>query len=488
MFKKLLSKIDQINPAEKWRWLMVTIVLKGILFLFLAFYFQKNWEPEKVVSGIAIHSGDTNSYLRPILDVVAGNGYTSICRMPGILPIYGPLAAVFGPTSAEAALVIIQFLFASIAVYILALWALDLSKSKRAFLATLVLGSMSTFVAVWDHYIYMESFSVSALIIGLYLLHRSSKNPAWSLIAGAGLLLAWCVFLRPILIMVIPIAALFVFFGNSSSLPWITRIKHSSIFILPLLVFIGIWSSYTKAKTGERIFLQGSFEQCYRQMPEHHLHLRDLMIAWGGDFQEWSENTEFAWFIRKKENQKFQFPDRVFTSAYNLDSLKVLRANYQLASADRDTSAQVKSLAMAKVIDSSDRFLESFKREKGFDFYVKNRLLLLKKFIVPGHVDNLPFLSVNQMTPDQLVVKLWSVILFHLVFIFGSIAAVYLFFTQLRSYYLLAGVALATIFLLGPVLGFIEQRYLVPAYPLLLICLINAISVFFGRWKVFQAQ
>lgn len=487
MIKKLVSKIDQIDPAEKWRWLMVTIVLKGILFLFLAFYFQKNWEPEKVISGIAIHSGDTNSYLRPILDVVEGNGYTSICRMPGILPIYGPLAAVFGAKSAEAVLVIIQFLFASVAVYITARWAFDLSRSKRAFLATLIFASLSTFVAVWDHYIYMESFSVSALIIGLYLLHKASQSLKWSYIWVAGLLLAWCVFLRPILIMVIPIAALYVCFGYVTSISWMSRLKRTFLFVIPLIVLIAAWSSYTKAKTGERIFLQGSFEQCYRQMPEHHLHLRDLMIAWGGDFQEWSENTEFSWFLRKKENTKFQFPDRVFTSAYNLDSLKVLRENYQLAAPDTDTTSEAKALAMAKVIDSSDRFLKSFKDEKALDFYVKNRLLLLKKFIVPGHVDNLPFLSVNQMTPDQLLVKLWSVILFHLVFILGSIAAIYLFFTQLKSYYLLAGVALATIFLLGPILGFIEQRYLVPAYPLLLICLINAISAFFGRWKVFQA-
>lgn len=488
MIKKIASIIDQINPAEKWRWLMMTIFLKGAVFLFLAFYFQKNWEPEKVIAGIAIHSGDTNSYLRPILDVVAGNGYTSICRMPGILPIYGPLAAVFGAKSAEAFLVIIQFLFASLAVYITARWAFELSRSKRAFLATLVLMSLSTFVAVWDHYIYMESFAVSALVIGLYLLHKASQSLKWSFIWGAGFLLAWCVFLRPILIMVLPIAALYVFFGYMTSLAWMSRVKRTLIFVLPLIVFVAAWSSYTKARTGERIFLQGSFEQCYRQMPEHHLHLRDLMIAWGGDFQEWSENTEFAWFIRKKENTKFHFPDRVFTSAYNLDSLKVLRENYQLAAPETDTTSEVKALAMAKVIDSSDRFLKSFKEEKTLDFYLKNRALLLKKFIVPGHVDNLPFLSVNQMSPDQLVVKLWSVILFHLVFILGTTAAVYLFFTQMKSYFLLSGVALATIFLLGPILGYIEQRYLVPAYPLLLICLVNAISFFFARWKVFQAK
>ncbi|MEN9347540.1 MAG: hypothetical protein RLZZ77_1051 [Bacteroidota bacterium] len=487
MLKRLLFSIDQLQPLDRGRWLAVIALLKGILFALLAFYFAKNWEAEKIVSGIAIHSGDTNSYLRPILDVIKGNGYTSICRMPGLLPIYAPLALLFGNTAGEAALVVVQFFLAVIAVYTLAKWTFDISGSKRAFLAVLILASLSTFTGVWDHYIYMESLSVSALIIGLYQVKQFLANNQWSYLWQAAILLAWCVFLRPILIMVFPVVLVYVlahFYGKTS---FVSKVKRLVVLIFPLLLSIGIWSAYSKNRTGERIILQGSFEQCYRQMPEHHLHVRDLMIAWGGDFQEWSENTEFAWFIRKKENKTFVFPDRIYTSAYNLDSLKVLRQQYQLAANDTLTAEQ-RGIAMAKVIDASDRFLASFKKEKPFDYWVKNRILLLKKFIVPGHVDNLPFVSVNQMSADQFLIKLWSVILFHLVLVLGTLSALYLFFTQMKHYWLLAGFALATIFLLGPVLGFIEQRYLVPAYPLLLVCLVNFISSFFGRWKFFQAK
>jgi len=487
MIQRLLRFIQTIDPSQRGKWLLIVAGLKALIFVFLAFYFSKNWEPEKVVAGIAIHSGDTNSYLHPIIDAINGNGYTSICRMPGLLPIYGPLAYVFGPQTGEAVLVLLQFVLATIAVYTLSWWSYLLSASKRTFLAVLILASLSTFTAVWDHYIYMESLGVSALIIALYQVHSYVQKQKYKSLWLASVLLAWCVFLRPILLMVFPIVALFLLFHFYGKTSVFDKLKRVLILVLPLSLSIALWSSYTKSRTGERIFLQGSFEQCYRQMPEHHLHVRDLIIAWGGDFQEWSENTEFAWFIRKKENKKFVFPARVFASAYNLDSLQALRLNYQLAASDSLSSEQ-KNVAMAKVIDSSDRFLESFKKEKPLDFWLKNRLLLLKKFIVPGHVDNLPFVSVNQMSPDQLIMKLWSVLLFHLVMILGTLSAVYLFFTQMKSYWLLAGFALATIFLLGPVLGFIEQRYLVPAYPLLLVCLVNSVSSFFGRRKFFQAK
>lgn len=466
---KWLMRLDGIQPERPAVWLALVVLIKGLFFLYFAFQFQHHWPVHLLVEKWAVLSGDSRSYFEPINAWLKGDGYTGACRMPGVLPIYAPLVLVFGENSAKVALVVLQWAFASVAIYLFALAIYRYCSSKRVFISVLLLLAISTFVGIWDHYLYMESLAVSALMCSTFFLQRMWSSKRKSAALFAGVFLAWAIFLRPVFIMFVPIIAGIILLHRASRTQKLVALIGV---VLPLTLALTAWNVRNYNKFGRIIFMQDAFDQCYAQMKTHHLHLRDLMIAWGGDFQEWSVGTEFAFFLNKKDNPSFVFPKHVFTSACNQDSLVDLRKNYQLSLID----SPQRLAAIAKVSESAIRFKEAYIKEKPVRYYCLNRLELLRKFIAGGRVDNLPLAAKNKMTTDQWLMKMGSTMLFSAVMLLGTLAAVVLSFQKKSMLWWLAGIPLSTIVLLGPALGFIEQRYLVPVYPFLVACICLCIS------------
>jgi hypothetical protein len=475
-FQKWLRQLDAIQPERTAVWLTVVFCIKGLLFVYFAFQFQQHWPKHLLVNNWAVLSGDSRSYFEPVNAWLNGNGYSGACRMPGILPVYAPLAWLLGESAAKVVLVFIQWAFASLAIYLFALAMFRFSQSKRVFYAVLFVLASSTFVGIWDHYLYMESLAVSSLLCASYWLERmwsgKSKNAAFLM----GVFLAWAIFLRPVLIMFVPLLA-GIFIVHRTSLQ--QKIKWMVLVFLPLVIALSAWNVRNYTQFGRVIVMQDEFDRCYAQMKTHHLHLRDLVIAWGGDFQEWSAGTEFAYFLQKKEAPTYRFPDHVYSSVCNVDSLVELRRNYQLSLIDSPERMQ----AVAKVSASAIRFRDAYIQEKPIRFYLINRLELLRKFIAGGRVDNLPLAAKENMSIDQWAMKLFSTALFMGVMLFGAASAILLSFRKKSMLWWLAGIPLSTIVLLGPVLGFIEQRYLVPVYPFLVACIALCLHFYWPKQK-----
>ncbi len=473
--------------TAKWKWLALALLLKTIIFAYFAYEFQSNWEARHIQNGVVIFYKDSFTYYIPVEEWVDGKGYRGACRMPGFLPIYAPLYSLFGADAARLIMIILQVLLDAIATYLIALWAFRIRPERVVFLFTFAIAAFSSFVSIWNNYALSDSWAVSTLIFAFYFLQCYGADRRWSQLLIAGIWMCWSIFFRPIHLLALPVVAVYLFILHGALFTRTLRlVKMGSVFLLPLTICISCWTWRNHAVYGRWIPLQDDPSVCYYNLQDFHLALRDNIIAWGMDFQEWSLQTEFAWFLDAKNDEPCPISQRVFTSYFNADSLEVLKSNYQLALASENSDSIEFASRRAQVIQSSQAFLASYQEEKPLDYYVFNRLRLLRLFLFSGRVDNLPLPARQDMSHSQFFIKLSCLLMLTAVIVLGLLGT---FVQILRSsgadrWLLLYPVL--HILVLGAILGYPEQRYLTPAYPFLVAAsamLLAAMRGAFRTWR-----
>ena len=240
----------EFSKKELRKWTLIALAIKLFMFGWFAFNVYHYWEAGKVHHVIAAIQGDTKTYYNPAEDFVQGQGYTSICRMPGILPIYAPISYFSGPPAAKISMIVIQFLCSVISVVLLGWIASVLFRNKKAMGLTIILYGVSTFVSIWDHFLMSDSLSISFLIFSIYFLIRYLQQGKLLTLLWSGLFITWSVFLRQIDIVVILIAGLILIVYQWNKFGRI--FKSAIVFAMPFVFFIGTWTYYNYQKTSEK--------------------------------------------------------------------------------------------------------------------------------------------------------------------------------------------------------------------------------------------
>lgn len=445
------------------KWLSIAFVIKLVLFIFFAINFKQNWPAEWVTNGLFINTGDTPGYYVPLESFANGHGYDSYCRMPGLLPFYAPLRLFFDEGAAKAGIVVFQFFLGVISVYLLAQIAQFVLKSPRAFYWTFFIYAFSSFVSIWDHYGMSESFGTSLLIFSIYFLTRYKTRPSGWYIFFCGLFLTWSVFFRAIHGILIPVVILFFLFDRKQLA---LTFKHTLQFLCPVVLFLGIWTYKNYTQYGKPVVLTGSVFDCTGFLSREHIAIRELIIAWGGDYQPWSKGSEAEWFFQSTVSDKAAAPNKrdVYTSAYNLDSLLTLRSLYEKGKSDT-LSADLKENYNKLVLSKSRSYVDSYVKEHAFNYYVVNKLLILKKILIPSRLDDLPLPALSSMNLFQKLTKIFYFLLLIFIGIAGIAGGIIALIRGNRW----AMIPLILITLIGIVFGFVEQRYLAPSYPFFVI-------------------
>jgi hypothetical protein len=465
-----LRFFDKYATAIKW--FSVAVSIKLVLFVLFAVNFIQNWPADWITNFIFILSGDTTGYYVPIESFVNGNGYYSFCRMPGLLPIYGPLYFLFGEVWGKTLVIVLQFLTSALSVYVLARTAELVFNNKRIFYISFFLYAISSFVSIWDHYGYSDSFATSFMIFTFYFFVRYAQERNLKHLFLSGAFMTWSLFFRPINGLVYGCFAFILFILLIKDFKLL--IRAGFLFVLPCIVSIGIWASYNYHMHKRFILLQGSFSDCYvAALTNDHLAIRDLIIAWGGDFQEWSIGTEAEWFFSKKMNYKAKnfFTPSTYTSGYNLDSLINLKVAYDSIRSKVPPPDSVKQALVNKIVRSAGAYKKSYQSEHAFRFYILNRVKFLQRFMFPTRLDNLPFPKVSDMKLYQKLTKAGYLVLLNLVSLLGLIG-IFVSFSRKNLYVI---IPLSIVFIVACLLGFVEQRYLLPAYPF--FCIYSAVTL-----------
>jgi len=367
-------------------------------------------------------------------------------------------------------MIVLQILFDAIATYALAMIAYRMRAKRAVFYTAFMLASISTFVSVWNNYAVSDSFAVATLIFAFYALQQYTTDKKNKTLFIAGLWLCWTIFFRPIHLIAAPCMGLYLLaFWHPAWKAWWLNTRRTLLFASTLIVALSAWSWRNYLAYQKWIPLQEDPSVCYYNLQDYHLALRDNILAWGCDFQEWSLNTEFAWFLDANDQRPCPLPNRVFTTRFNADSLQVLKNNYQNAlTAERNGLPTFEALR-AEVIRQSDAFKDSYVSEKPMEYYGINRLRLLRLFLFSGRVDNLPLPARSEMNLFQFAFKSFYLLLLSGVIVCGLVGCCISLGRSFQSNRFLLVYPILHIVALGAVLGYAEQRYLTPAYPFLIV-------------------
>jgi hypothetical protein len=466
MFESRLS--IPLSNREERKFIFALVVFKCLLFAYLFFQYSSYWQSGPV-EGLAVHAGDTSGYFNPAESLAQGAGFTSVCRMPAFVPIYSLFSAMFNPFAAYQFIVVLQFLLGVCSVVWVARIAGHLAQNKRAYYLAGIIYASSLLIAVWDPMLLSDSLGNSFLILAFYLAIRFNNEGNWKLVFWASLFLTWSIFFRQIHILFIPVLYFLmlkkeVFF------------KTSLLFATPILLAFGSWTAYNYSKTNRFIPLVDSFSSCYGYMPEQLVAIRDLVIAWGEDCQPWVPSSASNYLIAKDGCTSSPLNERHYTTAYGAEEMQQLKEDYRrfyykLEGAPKDSLGY-------EILSRAKKYKQVYAHEHPSDYYIFNRFRLMKQFLLPARIDNIPGPSFAQMNVIQKGMKICSYSLLLLVNALALVLFIPVILKDLKNrWWLITGWLL--FFVLGGVLGFIEQRYLVPCY--FFFAIIVAVGI--SSWK-----
>jgi len=466
MFKSRLN--IPLSTKEERNFIFALLVFKCLLFSYLFFQYTNYWQAG-YVEGIAVHAGDTSGYFVPAESLAQGAGYTSVCRMPAFVPIYSWFSALFNPYAAYQFVVVLQFLLGVCSVVWVARIAGYLAQNKRAYYMAGIIYASSLLIAVWDPMLLSDSFGNSFLIFAFYLAIRFTNEMNWKLVFWASFFLTWSIFFRQIHILLIPVVYFLmlkkeVFF------------RLTLLFAAPILFAFGSWTAYNYSKMNRFIPLVDSFSSCYGYMPEELVAIRDLVIAWGEDCQPWVPNSASNYLIAKEGCTVSPLNERHYTMAYGAAEMKQLKEDYyrfyyELQGARKDSLGN-------EIVSQAKKYKQFYAHEHPSDYYVLNRFRLMKQFLFPARIDNIPGPAFAQMNFIQKGVKIGSFVLLLFVNFLALVLFIPVILKDLKGRWWLLSSWILFVVLAG-VLGFIEQRYLVPCYFFFTIIVAVGIS----SWK-----
>jgi hypothetical protein len=389
--------------------------------------------------------------------------------MPAFVPIYSGVSALFNPYVAYQFVIALQFIFGVLSVVWVARIAGHLAQNKRAYYIAGIIYASSLLIAVWEPMLLSDSFGNSFLILAFYLGIRFKNELNWKLVFWASFFLTWSIFFRQIHVLFIPVL---YFLMLKKEVFW----KTSFLFAIPFALAFGSWTTYNYSKTNRFIPLVDSFSSCYGYMPEELVAIRDLVIAWGEDSQPWVPNSASNYLIAKDGCTSSPLNARHYTTAYGAEEMRQLKEDYhhfyyELEGTSKDSLGN-------EIVSRARKYKSAYMHEHPSDYFVLNRFRLMKQFLFPARIDNIPGPAFAQMNVVQKIVKVWS----YGLLLFVNLLALILFIPVILKdwkdrWWLVSSWFLFVV--LGGVLGFIEQRYLVPCYFFFTIIVAVGIS----SWK-----
>jgi len=475
-----MKRLQQISTISLKQWIASVVIFKVLMFVYFAFQYYYYWESERIVNGIAIETGDTFGYYRPATDLANGLKYENLCRMPGVVPLYTPVAALVGEQNAKVWMVFCQLILSIISIFILAQWAQDIFKGKFIFELILILYTLSSFTSVFDHLMMADSLSISFFIFFLYFLNKGIGLEKWKFFLFAGAFLAWSVFLRQIMLVVYPIAGLLMLHHFKAELK--KMLLFGGLIVAPLVIAIGLWSQHTLGVSGRRIFLAIPVEECYSTYTKEYQAAAGLLIDMGYGEPFWTEGSLPQWFFRSDSTAKIpQIPNRHFDDLFSKKDLIELRNEYR---AFARLSSKQRSEAGDHLRNEIEKTRTEYKHNHKLDYYVLNKLRHARIFLMPLKLENIPGPSFQDMSMFQKSVKLFYLLFFSIIAPLGLLVLTYLLFKLTWSQRIWIMFPLSIFITLTFVLGFVEQRYFAPIYPFCIVGLSVVVSNLLKRTEV----
>lgn len=475
--KKILFK----NPESPAYWLILAIIIKGIIpFAWL----MHSTLPCEIPGFWGGTGGDTDSYVVPINHWLAHGVYKPDFRMPGYGVVFMFFRLVFTTPNACNALIILQFLLASVTVYYLALAARNIFHNDTVFYISFYLYLISNFPNFFDGFILTESLTTSFIIFSVFFFTKyfSSKKILYLFLSSV--FLGWAIFMRPGFSILLPVFALVIIFQRRSDI--FKNIKYGILFLLPFTVFDGMWT-YRNYREFHKI-IPLSYIGNYPNIAASYLEPMFYFVqSWGGGYSFTNNVVDLDWFDytyggRIKPTHIDSLPDNIYTSKYNKDSLlhlKKLIQGLQNPAIDSNTA----NAYQRELIRKFKMYQKSFKDEKPFVYYVLTPIKLTGIILYGSYTKR--YLDRGQtLGIINPLLRIFANGLYLAILLLGLTGMIMLLFSGFRQnilYLFLALIPLYTILIHAVVLRVPDNRFIMPAWPYIIICAAYMIPLLYAK-------
>ena len=470
------------NTSNSLFWISAAFLIKGIIFICLLSKHNISFIPG--FWGEANAGSDSPSYILPTEHLLKFGSYFPNDRMPGYSFLYLPFAALFERATACNIIILLQFSFAALSVYSLALISKYIFKSDTIFYITFLLYSISTYTSLYDSQIYSESFATSFFIFSAFYLVKyiSIPAPPKRYLFLSGLCMTELIFLRPVFVPILVLCTLILlYFLIKQGIKPIAG--YLLLFLLPFILIDGSW-------TFRNYITQKKIIPLYSTIPDYKysykLALTQFVGSWGGSLVWWDQGSEIRWFGLKSKissddsinDATIKIPEYIYTSKFNHDSLVHLKQEITLLNAGVSDSITSKAIN-TEVEEKCRAYRQSIKSEHPFLFYIKAPIILVKKFLINSQAYTLFSESFSQLSYVKKAIKLFYVFLYYATLLLGFIGMLLLIKKLFKVHLLLLLILSIVIYTIGIhviIFRTCENRYFVPAFPFMLICAAYAIT------------
>lgn len=480
-----------LRKTENWIfWILLALLVKGLFFCFLLY---TNTIQHTYPGFWGAIGADTHDYLAPIENLIIKGEYTPDHRMPGYGIIYLPILLFFSKTVALNFLITFQYLAAAVSVYLLALIAKHIFLSDKYFYVVYYLFLISVYSNFYDIFLLTESLTCSFLIFTNYFFIRAfleKKNLCYFI---SGVFLTEVIFLRPVFFPLLFLYLIMIIWNNFPVRK--TVLSAILFFTIPLSIVELGWVLHNY-KQHNRIqllmdtFLPGELNENYYKPS------LEFCQSWGGNYIWWKEGNPIRWFgvginetgdsldsLIKKE--KIKIPKDIYTSKFNTDSLMVLRNLISEIKKEEMYSRSIEVEKKEKIVKLLfNKYTKSIKAEKSFIYNIKSRINYCKYYFLTTRSNN-PF--ANSKNYFFLLLKKAEFFYYGFILVSGIIGIILLIieFLKNRLILIVIGIPIYTILIHPFVLRLIENRYLMPSYPFLILssgyCIIHILTFLKNR-------
>lgn len=480
--KQTLKAFFFRRTDSPWFWLLFALAIKGTLFLAVILN-----HPYHDIPGIFVATmGDDSSYLNPIDNFLQHGSYQPDYRMPGYGIVYLFFRLFFAQAGACNALAILQLILTSIGVYCLALTAKNIFKKDSIFYLTFYVYLISSFSDFFDAYIGSEGLCIPVLILGIYFFTRFAQEQKSKYLFYSGLLITWTMFIRPIFGGLEVLCCLLIVLQKQ--LVFRIRMRHVLIFLIPFILFEGAWIFRNFEVHKKLVPFNGTGSPFYPYAANSYIEpFFDFAQSWGGVCSFTDNPPDVNWFHYYYKGMPpiiryDSLPDYIYTSAFNKDSLMYLRrmiVALQNPAIDSSTALTYQFLLKTKL----KTYKLSVEREKPFRYFVLAPLKIMGVFLY-GPETRL-YLQRGKVFPGfGQVVVIFNNLIYLVILLLGLIGSILLIICDLkRMKYLLIipFIPFYTILMHTVIFRLHFNRYLMPAYPFIIICSAYIISLIYER-------
>jgi hypothetical protein len=479
------------SPYKYVNWILIALLIKAIVVGFLLYQAHQQI-PDRIVSNVVVKQNDYGFFLG-VMDNYFTHNHTMTYdgqkafagRMPGYGMPYLLLRFIMSQQAALVTLILLQVLLSAISVYVLARIALMLLKKEKFFYVTFFVFGISAYTSLYDIFTLAESFAVSSVIFTFFYVCRYIDFRMKKDLLFAGFFLAWSIFLRPFLGLIIVIVPLLLLLWETKQTNFKKAFISVVILCIPFGVFESAWIVRNYISLKKFVPLETELDEAYGKFGAYRsssIAVRKLITAWGGVSGEFYDGSEAWWFHYATGDQvnSYQFKPHVFNSGLTKDSLIYLKKVFNESG---DLTKPYPYLdSVNKIAESiATRYRKQYTSNNIVRVYLLNPFIRIKQMVLSNPSLLMPFPKFNKMNIFQKTIKLVYVGLYFVVVFmgfFGIIAYLFRGKRDVRWNMLLLfppAVILAIIF--NP-LSIIENRYFLTAYPVFILFGVYLHSVF----------